>query len=71
MFNYNSVHEFSMKKTGKPPAVPSMDMDGMMPGMPPPPPPKKPTKAKKKAMDGGVKKDEGKKKKEGKKKTEL
>jgi len=61
----------SMKKTGKPPAVPSMDMDGMMPGMPPPPPPKKPTKAKKKAKDGGVKKDEGKKKKEGKKKTEL
>jgi len=57
----------SMKKTGKPPAAPSMDMDGMMP---PPPPPKKPTKAKKKTKDSGAKKEEGKKSK-GTKKTEL
>ena len=55
----------SMKKTGKPPAAPSMDMDGMMP-----PPPKKPTKAKKKTKDSGAKKEEGKKSK-GTKKTEL
>ena len=51
----------SMKKTGKPPAAPSMDMDGMMP---PPPPPKKPTKAKKKAKESGAKS-------KGTKKTEL
>ena len=53
----------SMKKTGKPPAAPSMDMDGMMP---PPPPPKKP---KKKAKNSGTKKEDGKKK--ATKKTEL
>jgi len=61
----------SMKKTGKPPAAPSMeDM------MPPPPPPKKPTKAKKKTKEtSGTKKDaeKAKAKKSGdkKKKTEL
>jgi len=61
----------SMKKTGKPPAAPSMeDM------MPPPPPPKKPTKAKKKTKEtAGTKKDaekaKAKKNGEKKKKTEL